>query len=117
MFQPEKLRELGINLDEALERFMGKQSLYDKMLKKLPKAIEQYEVLEYFITGDYEKAVANAHTLKGATGNLSVTPLFEAYTEIVNNLRADNPQEAQKILEDILPVQKEIIEYIEENAD
>lgn len=117
MFNPDELRALGINLDEALERFMGKQSIYDKMLKKLPKAIEQYEVLEHFITADYEKAVANAHTLKGATGNLSVTPLFEAYTEIVNDLRAGNPQKAQSILESILPVQKKIVEYIEENAD
>lgn len=117
MYNQDELRAIGINLDEALERFMGKQSLYDKMLKKLPKAIEQYEVLEHFITGDYEKAVANAHTLKGATGNLSVTPLFEAYTEIVDNLRANNPAQAQKILEDILPVQAKIVEYIEENAD
>jgi len=117
MFNPDELRAIGINLDEALERFMGKQSLYDKMLKKLPKAIEQYEVLEYFITGDYQQAVANAHTLKGATGNLSVTPLFEAYTEIVDNLRADNPAKAQEILENILPVQAKIVEYIEENAD
>ncbi len=117
MFNPDELRALGINLDEALERFMGKQSIYDKMLKKLPKAIEQYEVLEHFITGDYEKAVANAHTLKGATGNLSVTPLYEAYTEIVNNLRANNPQQAQALLENILPTQVRIVEYIEENAD
>ena len=96
---------------------MGKQSLYDKMLKKLPKAIEQYEVLEHFITGDYQQAVANAHTLKGATGNLSVTPLFEAYTQIVDLLRADKPAEAQAILDNILPVQADIVEYIEENAD
>ncbi|MBQ8434719.1 MAG: Hpt domain-containing protein [Oscillospiraceae bacterium] len=117
MFNPNELIALGINLDEALERFMGKQSIYDKMLKKLPKAIEQYQVLECFLEGDYEKAVANAHTLKGATGNLSVTPLFTAYTEIVDNLRANNPQAAQAILEEILPVQEKIVAYIEENAD
>lgn len=117
MYNQDDLRAIGINLDEALERFMGKQSIYDKMLKKLPRAIEQYEVLEHFITKDYEKAVANAHTLKGATGNLSVTPLYEAYTAIVDNLRANNPDEAQRILESILPVQEKIVAYIEDNAD
>ncbi|MGN0614232.1 MAG: Hpt domain-containing protein [Porcipelethomonas sp.] len=117
MFNPEELKSLGINLDDALERFMGKQSLFDRMLKKLPKAVKDYEVLEYFISKDYDTAVANAHTLKGVTGNLSVTPLYEAYTQIVNDLRAGNPDKAQKLLEDILPVQEKIVSYIEENAD
>lgn len=117
MFNSEELISLGVNVDEALERFMGKQSLFDRMLNKLPKAVKDYEVLEYFISKDYETAVANAHTLKGVTGNLSVKPLYDAYTEIVNLLRANNPDEAQKILEDIIPVQEKIIAYIEENAE
>lgn len=117
MFDVDELMALGINVDEALERFMGKQSLFERMLNKLPKAVKDYEVLEYFITKDYETAVANAHTLKGVTGNLSVTPLYNAYTEIVNLLRANNPDEAQKILEDILLKQEKIVAYIEENAE
>lgn len=116
MFDSEELIALGINLDEALERFMGKQSLYDRMLNKLPKAVKDYEVMEYFLSKDYKTAVENAHTLKGVTGNLSVTPLYNAYTKIVNFLRSDNPDEAQKILEEILPLQAKIIAYIEENA-
>ena len=115
MFDSEELRELGIDLDEALERFMGKQSLYDRMLSKLPKAVKDYQVMEHFINKDYTAAVENAHTLKGVTGNLSVIPLYKAYTEIVDLLRANDPEPAQKILEDILPVQEKIIAYIEEN--
>lgn len=117
MFDSEELKSLGINLDEALERFMGKQSLYDRMLSKLPKAVKDYQVMECFVAGDYGTAVENAHTLKGVTGNLSVIPLYNAYTEIVNLLRADKPDQAQKILEDIIPVQEKIISYIEENME
>lgn len=117
MFDADELNALGINVDEALERFMGKQSLFERMLNKLPKAVHDYGVLEYFISKDYETAVANAHTLKGVTGNLSVEPLYNAYTEIVNLLRADKPDEAQKILENVLPRQEKIIAYIEENAE
>lgn len=117
MFDPNELKALGINFDEAIERFMGKQNIYDKFLKKFPGAVSQYEVYEYFIAKDYEKALANAHTLKGVTGNLSITNLFEAYTEIVADLRGNDPQKAQEILESILPVQDKIVNYINENSD
>ncbi len=117
MFDSEELKSLGINLDEALERFMGKQSLFDRMLCKLPKAVKDCEVMKHFEAGDYKSAVETAHTLKGVTGNLSVMPLYEAYTEIVSLLRANEPEKARKVLEDIIPVQEKIIAYIEENME
>jgi hypothetical protein len=41
-----------------------------------------------------------------------LTPLYEAYTEIVDLLRAGKPEEARKILKDILPVQEQILNTI-----
>lgn len=106
------MRNLGANVDDALSRFMGNEALYLRMLAKLPKAIEESEVMPCFEEGDKEGALAKAHTLKGVTGNLSVTPLFDAYSEIVSLLRSDNVEEAKAKLEAILPKQAEIIETI-----
>ena len=64
----------------------------------------------------YEDIIEKAHAIKGATGNLSLTPLHNAYDEVVNLLRAGKPEEARKVLRDILPVQNEIYACIKRHV-
>lgn len=108
----EELKALDVNTDEALMRFMNNKELYKKMLLKFPPNIEKLEVMSFIDAGDYKTATENAHTIKGVTGNLSLTPLYAGYTEIVNLLRAEKPDEARKLLVDLLPVQEQIISCI-----
>lgn len=109
------LKAMGFDTDDALARFMGNEDLYKRMLKKLPAAIKDINIPVDFDDDNYDDITKGAHTIKGVTGNLSVTPLYKAYTEIVNELRAGNPTRAREILKDILPEQEKIIAYIEEN--
>lgn len=109
----EELIESGVNVDEALERFMNNAALYERMLGKLVDAVNSTEVMPAFEAQDYETALTNAHTLKGVMGNLSITPLYSAYTDIVRLLREDKPEQARKVLEEVLPVQEKIIACIE----
>lgn len=111
----EELKEAGINTDEALKRFMNNEALYEKMLRKLPNLMNGKQVLEKIDADDVNGAIETAHTLKGVLGNLSITPLFEAYTDIVTLLRQDNAQEARKIVEDNLPVEEKVRAIIENN--
>ncbi len=106
------LRKYGVNVEEALERFMGNEAIYERTLKKFPAAAESHMVEEFIRSGDQKTAIANAHTLKGVTGNLSITPLYTAYVDIVNLLRADENDKALAELMKILPVQEEIINCI-----
>lgn len=110
-----ELEKLGVNTNEALERFSGNSSLYIRMLGKFPASINDLEVMPCIESGDIETSITRAHTIKGVTGNLSITPLYNSYTKIVNDLRAGNPNSAKEELEKILPVQKEILECIEKN--
>lgn len=105
----DELKSLGVDVDEGLQRFMNNSSLYEKMLGKFTDNASQLNVMQCFEEGNLEDALAKAHTLKGVTGNLSITPLYKGYTEIVALLRADKPDEAKKILADLLPVQEKII--------
>lgn len=109
----EELTELGVNVDEGLERFMNNASLYERMLGKLTDAVKSTEVMPAFEARDLETALANAHTLKGVMGNLSITPLYNAYTDIVRLLREGEPEKARNILQETLPVQEKIIDCIE----
>lgn len=110
-----ELQKLGVNTDEALGRFMNNSALYIKMLRKLPAASKDLEVMEYLESDDYDKALENAHTLKGVTGNLSITPLYNAYTEIVSFLREGEHEKAKNRMKETAPLQEEIIRCIESN--
>lgn len=110
------LEALGVNTSEALGRFMNNSMLYEKLIAKYPDSARTADVAAQFAAKDYEKAVEAAHTLKGVTGNLSLTPLYTAYTEIVNLLRAGKNDEAEKLYNETAPIEEKIIAAIEANA-
>lgn len=108
-----ELDALGVNTKEAIERLNNNSAFYIKMLGKFTGELENHEVMAYIESGDLATAVGNAHTLKGLTGNLSLTPLYKAYTDIVALLRANDPVKAKQVLADILPIQSDIVACIE----
>lgn len=107
-----ELQELGANVDDAMQRFMNNAALYERMLKKLPAVVEDKPVMEFIEAGNIETSIENAHTLKGVLGNLSITPLYKSYTDIVDLLRGNEPEKAKSILEECLPVQEKVIACI-----
>ena len=107
-----ELKEMGADTEDALERCLRKPELCQKLLQKVPANIEKLEVLPFIDAADYQTAETNAHTIKGVAGNLSLTPLYTAYTEIVNLLRANKPEAAREVLVDILPVQEQFVACI-----
>lgn len=108
----EELQALGADTADALARFMGNRALYEKMLKKLPKVVDDTPVLEHAQSGDYENATSNAHSLKGVTGNLSLTPLYTNYTKIVDLYRGGESEQATKLLEETIPIQQKFLDVI-----
>lgn len=108
-----ELDALGVNTKEAIERMNNNSAFYIKMLGRFKGELENHEVMAHIESGDLESAVANAHTLKGLTGNLSLTPLYKAYTDIVALLRANDPVKAKQALTDVLPIQSDIVACIE----
>ena len=112
----EDLKELGTNIDEGLERFMGNASLYERMLRTLPGMLRKTDVGEAFASGDTKDAEEKAHALKGVTGNLSITPLYEAYTKVVDLLRAGQDAQAKAVYDEMIPVQEKVMECIEQHS-
>lgn len=110
----EKIEALGANVKEGENRFGGDRDFYLELLKMVPSNVESMPVLSMLEAGDYDTALSNAHTLKGIMGNLSLTPLYEAYSDIVNHLRHDERTEAMDIIKEILPIQEEILEILSE---
>lgn len=110
-----ELELLGADANDALQRLGGKVSFYEKLLLKLPNAIESNQVVSLIEEGNITQAIANAHTLKGVFGNLSITPLYKTYTEIVDELRAGHVDAAKDLLVQILPLQEQVLECIKKH--
>lgn len=109
----EELKELGVNVDEGLNRLGGNQALYERLLGSFLKTMETHGTTPDFDTADLTDVIEKTHAIKGTSGNLSITPMYEAYTEIVALLRAGRPEEAKEVLVKIQPVQEKIIQCIE----
>ncbi len=108
-----ELSNIGCDTASGLNRFSGNADLYCKMLAKYPQTVDQNEVLPLLKEEEYEMAKANAHNLKGVTGNLSLTPLFEGYVKIVSSIRSGDYKAALDVMINIQTVQDRIIEIIE----
>lgn len=109
----DELKALGVDVDGGLKRINGNEKLYTKLLGSFTKSIDTYHVDTGFDGNDYNDIIEKTHAIKGVSGNLSITPVYESYTKIVDLLRAGKPEEARAVLEAILPVQEKIVECIE----
>ena len=113
----EELNALGVNTAEGLERVMGDNDLYNMMLGMFVDAIQSSAITPAdFDGGDLEELTRKVHTLKGTTGNLSLTPLFTAYNEALGLLRANQPAQAKAVYERMLPTQSKILDCISRNS-
>lgn len=98
----EKLRELGANVDEGLERCMGMEDFYLEMIE-LGLSDDRFEALGKALEeGNLDRAFEDAHALKGVVGNLALTPLYETVSEITENLRAKVQTDYEVIYKKIL---------------
>ncbi|MCD7814557.1 MAG: hypothetical protein LUH20_11040 [Lachnospiraceae bacterium] len=108
----EEMKMLGVDVEEGKERLMGNVALYERMLVKFADMLQKTPVSPDFKEDDCAKAIQSIHALKGAAGNLSIRPLYEAYTEIVDLLRAGEICRAKEEIRAILPVQEKIVACI-----
>ena len=95
------LNSVGINTDSAVQRFMGNEGLYARMLKKFLDD-KTYEMLTESVSARKgDEALAASHTLKGLCGNLSLDELFALFSEQVTLMRADKWDEAYAMMTEI----------------
>ena len=109
----EELKELGVDIEDGLKRLNKNEKLYKRLLGTFVKTMKANTISPDFDANNCTEAIEIAHAIKGTAGNLSITPVYEAYSEIVSLLRAGQTEEARTILKKIIPIQDEIIQCIE----
>lgn len=113
----DELKELGADVDAGTKRMMGNTALYQKVLVSLAEIIRDFSDSPEAEFKDIPAAIEKTHKIKGSAGNLSITPLYEAYCEMLNALRAGDPESAKAIYNHILPVQNEILACIDKYTE
>lgn len=106
----ERLKELGVEVDKVLKTLNGKQSLYERLVLKFYDMVIKSDMREDNLEDIYERV----HALKGAAGNLGITPLFDEYVKILTLIREDNMDAVPGAIRDMLPIQEKILECIGE---
>ena len=108
MLSIQKLQELGVNTKEGLERCLNNEMFYFKMVKKA-MADDSVEKLKLAIeANDLDKAFEIAHNLKGVTGNLALTSLYEPVAEMTDLLRERKQMDYSAYVETITNKKQEI---------
>ena len=103
----------GIDVEDGKRRMMGNEGLYVRCLKMFYDQAGKSRLTELVGSGDYEEATKDAHALKGTTGNLSLTGLFEKYNEILRRLRAAEYDGLAALVEAAVAQQKDICDIIQ----
>ncbi len=83
-----KLKELGCEVNEGLNRCLNNEDFYLKLVNRALDDNKLPELKNAIVIKDFDKAFEIAHALKGVYGNLSLTPLYDIIYEITELLRA-----------------------------
>lgn len=91
-------KESYIDLETGLGRVRGNKKIYARMLGLFLASEEFAQLKESLAAGDIERAGELAHAVKGMTGNLTLTALFDVSTTLMGQLRdgvLDEPTAAE----------------------
>ena len=83
----EKLRAIGCDVDAALERTQGSADFFVELLHLLLEQDAMSKLAAAIADGNAEFARAEAHQLKGALGNLGLTPMYMIACSMMEPLR------------------------------
>jgi len=109
-----KLKEAGVDIKTAMNRFMGNEALLMRFLKKFDQD-PNYELFKKCMEEkQYDEAFKAAHTLKGLCGNLSLSGMFDVVSREVEALRAKEYQKAEGILPEVVEEYERVVKILGE---
>lgn len=109
----DELKALGVSVDAALSALGGNSALYERLIFKLRDKLKAADEVIGFDEKRLPETEETIHALKGASGSLSFTPLFEAYSEAMRLLRENQPRQAESVIKELEPLKNDIVSCID----
>lgn len=115
-----QMEENGADVETALKRFLGKEELYIKFIKKFRDNNNLESLHENYENGNYEEVFENAHSLKGVAGNLGLDPIYDVSSKMCDLLRGKQSAEVdvdklKDLMGELEEVCQRFLRIIEEN--
>ena len=103
MLTIDSLKAFGANTDEGLGRCFNNEAFYLRLVG-MGLADANFDRLKAaFDAGNAKEAFEAAHALKGAMGNLALTPICQPVNALTELLRGkEGPLEGKELLDEIL---------------
>ena len=88
--------------------FLGKEDLYLKLVNMGLGDTKFEELGTALDAGEYGHAFELCHALKGVIGNLAITPLYEAISDLTEKLRSKEPGDYSAQYSEILAIRSKL---------
>ncbi len=108
MITIDNLKEYGANVDEGMARCMGNEALYLRLVTTIPAEANFDKLASSIEARDLDAAFDAAHALKGVTGNLALTPLYQAIFDITELLRARTDTDYSELIKSITELRDQL---------
>ena len=102
MITIDALREFGADTEEGLGRCLKNETFYLRLVNMALDDANFGKLEQAVAGGDKQAAFDAAHALKGVLGNLGLTPLYTAASELTELLRTDADADYPALTADLL---------------
>jgi len=105
--------EQWIKMDEGLDRLGGNRSVFMELLQYFCTTYQNFTPkIKDLVENDYELAIREVHSFKGAAGNLSAYPLHEAVLNLERALKEKQTNILPQLIETLEQVLNDTVNYI-----
>lgn len=109
----EALKEVGVDYTAGVLHFAGKEELYVKYLRKYGEDHHLQDAVAAYEKTDYKEVLDQIHALKGLSGTLGFSQMFQSASAIVTDLRREEYQTIGEQLKQMQLHQKKLLVAIE----
>lgn len=106
------LTAAGMNVEDAMQRFMNNDAMMEKFLKKFRNDPSFKELTEAVANRNLDLAFRAAHTLKGVAANFSFEPLRKAASDQTEEFRAGKLDEGIALMGNVEAEYKKICDAL-----
>ncbi|QTA88553.1 response regulator [Desulfonema magnum] len=105
----------GIDIESALKRLRGNKELFMMLLNDFSKEYGNAanKIREAVEAGDIKLAERLAHTLKGVSGNMSATEIYDAVYEVEKGIKRGNSKNLTSLLNNLDIALIQVVESVE----
>lgn len=98
----EKLKSIGCNVDEGLNRCLNNQDFYLRLLIKAMDDNKIETLKNAILNNNLKEAFEISHSLKGVYANLALTPIYNIIYELTEYLRKEEKMDYSSIINDLI---------------